>query len=359
MDLSSIVNGLTRNIAMSGERTIPRGIRAAANQYYDPGRIVSSAKPLMSPSTARFVAPVLGGIGIVGRTLNPFLAAQAVVDQAQTVFNPQNNIVTAVQNLGTSIQNINKPLAAQGEYAGTDPFAVQRNERIRSAKFNAQYGNNPIVAGDQGMWGRYAPAEYRYQDGMPAVDDSLQDSSAISGGSLGSSAAERAYLEEKRRATQLAEQDQLSKKYKVADLTKAYNTAATPEEKEKIGLQIWATTNPRLAERLKPGQLGYTEAQTAIQAQSPLGAFTQATGDMQYAEKMNFGLASPTGAPAFNLKTPLSGVPVPPVDQVGISEAFTKGAVPVTDAFKAGAFKPDLSQTQLALLKQAFERGLK
>jgi hypothetical protein len=204
------------------------------------------------------------------------------------------------------------------------------------------------------MWGKYGAEKEPFK--VPSMEEPEPDTTALSSASTPS---ERAYLEEKRRATQLAEQDQLSKKYKVADLTKAYNTAATPEEKEKIGLQIWATTNPRLAERLKPGQLGYTEAQTAIQAQSPLGAFTQATGDMQYAEKMNFGLASPTGAPAFNLKTPLSGVPVPPVDQVGISEAFTKGAVLVTDAFKAGAFKPDLSQTQLALLKQAFERGLK
>ena len=49
--------------------------------------------------------------------------------------------------------------------------------------------------------------------------------------------AQRNYEAEKSRAAQLAMQDQLSKKYQVADLTKAYNTA-TPEEKEKIGLQI-------------------------------------------------------------------------------------------------------------------------
>jgi hypothetical protein len=48
-------------------------------------------------------------------------------------------------------------------------------------------------------------------------------------------AAQRNYEAEKSRATQLAAQDQLSKKYQVADLTKAYNTAS-PEEKEKIGL---------------------------------------------------------------------------------------------------------------------------
>jgi hypothetical protein len=41
----------------------------------------------------------------------------------------------------------------------------------------------------------------------------------------------------------MTEQDPMFKKYKVAELTKAYNTAS-PEEKNKIGLQIWATTNP-------------------------------------------------------------------------------------------------------------------
>jgi Na+-transporting NADH:ubiquinone oxidoreductase subunit NqrF len=54
----------------------------------------------------------------------------------------------------------------------------------------------------------------------------------------------------------LTEQDPLFKKYQVADLTKAYNTATTPEEKERIGLQIWSTTNPSLASRLRPGQSG-------------------------------------------------------------------------------------------------------
>lgn len=188
------------------------------------------------------------------------------------------------------------------------------------------------------------------------IQDSVRTSDTFG---AASSPSERAYVEEKNRATQLAEQDQLAKKYKVADLTKAYNTAASPEEKEKIGLQIWATTNPRLAARLKPGQLGYAEAQTAAQSQGPLGVINQAIGDMQYAEKVGFGIPSPTGATAFALETPLTKVPVPPTTQAGVTEAFTKVSPNVTEAFKGDVFKPDLSQTQLALLKQAFERGLK
>lgn len=210
-------------------------------------------------------------------------------------------------------------------------------------------------AADTGMFGRYG-AEKKF---FKVPDFSTETASPSSTLASSTAASERAYVEEKRRATQLAEQDQLAKKYKVADLTKAYNTAASPEEKEKIGLQIWATTNPRLAAKLKPGELGYTEAQASMQTQGPLGLINQAVGDMQYADKINFGLPSPTGATAFALKTPLTKVDVPPVPQAGIAEAFSKVSPNVTEAFKGDVFKPDLSQTQLALLKQAFERGLK
>lgn len=77
---------------------------------------------------------------------------------------------------------------------------------------------------------------------------------------------DRAYEQEKSRALQLAEQDQLAKKYQVADLTKQYNSASTPEEKQRIGLQIWATTNPQLAQSVSPRQVGYEQAQAVVEA---------------------------------------------------------------------------------------------
>ena len=173
-------------------------------------------------------------------------------------------------------------------------------------------------------------------------------------------AADRDYESKKRRAEQLAQQDQLSKKYRVADLTKAYNTATTPEEKEKIGLQIWATTNPQLAQKLKPGQLGYQETQAVAAAQSPMGGAMQAVGDMQYTDKISFGEVPATDF-GIGLQTPLSGMQVPSIPQVGVAETFkgtTPGGVSFTEA--AELFKPEaLSQTQQALLKQAFEKGLK
>jgi hypothetical protein len=184
-------------------------------------------------------------------------------------------------------------------------------------------------------------------------------------------AAARNYEAEKQRATQLAAQDQLSKRYQVADLTKAYNTAATPEEKKKIGLQIWATTNPQLAQKLRPGQAGYSEAVSAFQSQSPLGAITKAAGDVQYADLSNKAFTPPVGPGGVpfgfapdQLRTPLTGVEIPPTDKVGVGEFFSKTS-PAPGAMEAfteqlKSFSPEkLDETQRALLVQAFNRGLK
>jgi hypothetical protein len=183
--------------------------------------------------------------------------------------------------------------------------------------------------------------------------------------------ADRAYQQEKARITQMTEQDPMFKKYKVADLTKAYNTAATPEEKEKIGLQIWATTNPELAQKLRPGQTGFSEAVTAFQSQSPLGAVTKAAGGMQYADLSQQPITTPVGpggvpfgfSPA-QLQTPLTGIEIPPTDKIGVKEFFsdTKPAPGAMEAFtdQMRLFSPEkLDETKRALLIQAFNKGLK
>lgn len=210
------------------------------------------------------------------------------------------------------------------------------------------YKENELAAGA-------AAERFRPGAGFPGQQVSAPMSS--------SGAAERNYEAEKRRAAQLAMQDQLSKKYQVADLTKAYNTAS-PEEKEKIGLQIWATTNPELAQKLRPGQTGYSEAVSAVQSQGPMGAITKAVGDMEYANRA-FGAAPTTPVPAFGaLQAPISGINLPPADQLGVKENLFASAPPgvpstvFTDPLKS--FSPEaLSQTQLALLRQAFNKKLK
>jgi len=176
----------------------------------------------------------------------------------------------------------------------------------------------------------------------------------------GQQAADLDYQAKKSRAAQLAAQDVLAKKYNVADLTKAYNTASTPEEKEKIGLQIWATTNPQLAAKLKPGQLGYEETQAVAASQSPLGGAMQAAGNMQFSDKISFGGVPATGF-GVDLQTPLTGYTVPNVPQVGITESFkgtTPGGISFTEA--AELFKGQLpGQADAAVLKKIFEQGLK
>ena len=182
--------------------------------------------------------------------------------------------------------------------------------------------------------------------------------------------AQRNYEAEKRRATQLAAQDQLLKKYQVAELTKAYNTAS-PEEKNKIGLQIWATTNPDLARELRPGQTGYSEAVSAFQSQSPLGAITKAAGGMQYADLSQKPITTPMGPGGVplgfsptQLQTPLTGIEIPPTDKIGVKEFFsdTKPAPGAMEAFtdQMRLFSPEkLDETKRALLIQAFNKGLK
>jgi hypothetical protein len=170
----------------------------------------------------------------------------------------------------------------------------------------------------------------------------------------------RSYQQEASRVAQMTEQDPLFKKYQVADLTKAYNTAKTPEEKERIGLQIWATTNPSLASCLRPGQTGY-QTSAAMSGSQVFGkdipGITQ-TFYQQASEQAGVpfpGAAQGASMNAFGLGAD--------AQQLGVS---APGQIPPTmigeNVFKRGIQPPssaDLTQTQLALLKRAFEGRLK
>ena len=178
---------------------------------------------------------------------------------------------------------------------------------------------------------------------------------------------QRAEKQERSRVAQLTEQDPLFKKYRVGELTKAYNTAATPEEKERIGLEIWATTNPQLAQRLKPGQVGYSEATSAFMSQSPLGQFQAQTGDMQYANKMAGSMEGVAAVNPFGqqaLQMPLTGIQVPPTNRIGTAESFASYS-PIPGAMQAFTdpmkfvTPEDTSEVQKALIKQAFASRIK
>ena len=151
-----------------------------------------------------------------------------------------------------------------------------------------------------------APGQIGGQYGSIRVPDQLASSVETP-----SNPAERAYQQEKARVTQMTEQDPMFKKYKVAELTKAYNTAS-PEEKNKIGLQIWATTNPELAAKLKPGQTGYQEAYDL------LGTQTFGTGQ-PVSTKVNFEQSTEkAGAPTPELPTGFAQAYTNPVPNFGM-----------------------------------------
>ena len=277
-----------------------------------------------------FVGPALQGAGFISKFGVPLLQ--------------QAGITAGFAGLGALANTISKT-----------PSSAPRIDK----RPNVHRDRGPLNAID---YGKYGPTDWNPSANplsAPVLPSSTGD------------AAQRNYEAEKSRATQLAAQDQLSKKYQVADLTKAYNTAATPEEKEKIGLQIWATTNPELAQKLRPGQTGYSEAVSAFQSQSPLGAITKAAGGMQYADLSQKPITTPMGPGGVplgfsptQLQTPLTGIEIPPTDKIGVKEFFsdTKPAPGVMEAFTEPLrlFSPEkLDETKRALLIQAFNKGLK
>lgn len=176
-------------------------------------------------------------------------------------------------------------------------------------------------------------------------------------------AEERAYQQERSSVAQQTAQDPLVKKYQVAELTKAYN-AASPEDKERIGLQIWATTNPTLAKQVRPRQVGY-QTSAAMSGSQVFGkdipGVTQATYQ-QASEQVGApgGVQFPGSAQAGSMNAFGMGANA---QQLGVS---VPGQAPPSmigeNVFKQGFDVPsseNLTQTQLALLKRAFEGRLK
>jgi hypothetical protein len=205
-----------------------------------------------------------------------------------------------------------------------------------------------------------APGQIGGQYGSIRVPDQLASSVETP-----SNPAERAYQQEKARVTQMTEQDPMFKKYKVAELTKAYNTAS-PEEKNKIGLQIWATTNPELAAKLKPGQTGYQEAYDL------LGTQTFGTGQ-PVNTKVNFEQSTEkAGAPTPELPTGFAQAYTNPVPNFGMGINMQQTAYAPEGQSAPEMVSPDFSNVLLMspskelvdlmknrAFKQAFESRIK
>jgi len=316
--------------------------------------------------------PITSAATGTSRLLGPVATLADIYYQGSKVFNPKDNIITSIQDLSTSIGNQFAKPGQEGRYVGSNPIAVRANRELdfrnRSYYGPAYASAEALGLGTPGPSLRdYGPGYKERELAAGAAAEQFRPGAGFPGQQ---GAADRSYKEDLSRAKQLAEQDQLAKKYQVAELTKAYNTAS-PEEKSKIGLQIWATTNPELAQRLKPGQTGYSEAVTAFQSQSPLGAIAKAAGDVQYADLGNKAFTSPTGPGGVplgfspgQLQTPLTGIEIPSTDKIGVSEFFSN-TTPAPGAMEAftdplSILSPEkLDNAKRALLIQAFNKSLK
>ena len=187
------------------------------------------------------------------------------------------------------------------------------------------------------------------------------------------SASDRAYESEKSRIAQQTAQDPLLKKYQVADLTKQYNTATSPAEKQRIGLEIWAQTNPLLAAKLKSGQVGYTEARTAPGMSNagglPIGGLPMPSTPFNAAAAMAPGITIDQAYGKSMGQT--FGAVIPGLGMVSETPmAYNPGAPqgPITDGMIAASYgqqllsSPDFNNTakDSAFLRRAYlQQGLK
>lgn len=281
---------------------------------------------------------------------------------------PANPIIRGIQSLfGGAGQGAIPPLGA----ARLNGQEVLINRGGYSTKVA---GSGPINVGGQTLYPAQRGSDliYKRAPGLVGGEYGSFFSGAQENLSAGSPAIERAYLEEKNRAKQLADQDVLAKKYRVADLTKAYNTAQG-DEKEKLGMEIFALTNPALAKKVKPGQVGYETIQATRQTNTPFGsalsaipavgstnyqaAFTAPSSDIvstAFGETTGNSLQAALGTVPELGK---SGITFNPTEQEKLM-----GKMSISDAFTSSALGPsqeNLSNLQLALLKEAFNKRFK
>ena len=161
---------------------------------------------------------------------------------------------------GTALQMAAPALGNEAEYAFGGAAKRAEAQATRPVGTQAVLNGKPVYWSGkdwQQLTGQGSSATLNALNAPGVQNRFIQDSTP------GGSQQERAYREAGINAAQQAASNPLFQKYQVADLTKQYNEAKTPEQRQSIGLQIWAQTNPQLAAKLKQGQTGYVEAQSA------------------------------------------------------------------------------------------------
>ena len=233
------------------------------------------------------------------------------------------------------------------------------------------YGTQATLNGKPVVW---AGKDYGWQSpktgsatmdalNTPGVQDKfLQDKRPVP---HGGTPQDRARLEESSRIAQQTAQNPLFQKYQVAELTKQYNTATNPAEKQRIGLQIWTQTNPILAGRLSSGQVGYAESRTAPGMSNsggmPIGGLPMPS--------TQFNAVADTSTPRTMEQT--FGTPVPGFGMVSATpQVFNPGApqAPLSDGMIQASYQqqllsaPDFAKAakDSAFLRRAYQQqGLK
>jgi hypothetical protein len=180
-------------------------------------------------------------------------------------------------------------------------------------------------------------------------------------------AGKREYEAEKSRVAQLTEQDPLFKKYQIAELSKQYNTAKG-DERENIGMQIWAQTHPEMAARLKPGATGYSSVATAFQNLSPVGNLAGGMAPGNFTMPAVGASTMPTVEQAFGANAPQ--VNIPGMDTSALQSSVAAGAfnqpLPknITDYLTnpVQAYAPSaesIDEKQRQLITQAYNQRIK
>jgi hypothetical protein len=372
----SSVGGLLRNLGGEAAKLLQRDMMSGALRAG-----LSPRSPMTYPQALKATVNMRA---MQAGAPAAFIGADATQNfrSTQDIENALNQIGPAIDRtvsniIPPSIRNSLNQFASEQEKQGfggalalATPFGFLASPvipNIKAQSVNIKAGSVPL----NGIrTGKYGPTDWEPQSWMSAQRSSQQAPSArsVPSSPLAStgSPAERAYAAEKERAQQLTAQDPLFKKYQIADLTKQYNTA-TGDDRERIGLQIWAQTNPRLAAKLRPGQIGYAEMQAAPGYNTGLGTTTSSFG--QYTQ----GVTTPNvdiDSNTFTKRLPsdlLSSVGITtPSSLEGMPFAPGKGLeqlLPNVNAYNTqidfNAFRPNLEEKQRQLLIQAYNRGLK
>ena len=192
-------------------------------------------------------------IGAIGSLIKKLPSNKTATEGLQTINSLANRGMAASATIGSSLQSQFNQFFGGG----------QKPDGGRAIGTQAVLNGKPVYwagYGWQQQTGQGTSATLNALNAPGVQNRFIQDRIAAP---HGGTPEERAHKENAINAAQQAANNPLFQKYQVADLTKQYNEAKTPEQRQSIGLQIWAQTNPQLAAKLKQGQVGYVEAQSA------------------------------------------------------------------------------------------------